>query len=147
MTSENGADIDGSELVEQWFPYDGPHSMETVKESAAAISRLVRYLANATQASNAAQTLRYANATNRVISHSSSALFLFGQVFAQLKYDMIHKEIDSTLYDDRRDRPGAQTAAELADVLQAAQKSVLDAAALLNQAAELASHLGNEEPS
>lgn len=40
--------LDGADLVDQTWPYDGPHSPERSAEAAAAISALVRYLNNAT---------------------------------------------------------------------------------------------------
>lgn len=122
--------------------YDGPHDRETVKDAARAITRLVRYLNNATQPSKP-YTLDWANTTDSVLSNLGAAMHGLDQLFDQLAAGMQRQADDSTLYDDRRDRPGADTARAAAARLQDARKGAADLAEVLDEARADTVHLGN----
>jgi len=135
---------DAGEVVDRFWPYDGPHSAESVASAAAALGWLVRYLNNATGPGNAARTLPYAASADRVISNLGHTVGLFPQLLGQLCEFLDHQAQVPTLYDDRRDRPGAGTAAELIDQLCGAHQTVLVLGEQLAAAARLSSHLGND---
>lgn len=132
----------GSEVVEQRWPYDGPHSDDTVSDAAQALPALVRYLNNATQYP---ATMAWAATTYRTASGVASTIHLMDQLLRQLAGAMDRQVDDPTLYDDRRDRPGADTAIETSMDLHAAREALAVVARHLDAAVSHAVHLGNEE--
>lgn len=127
------------DLVEQAWPYDGPHDADSVTTAAAAVAELARYLANATWH---AHTLPYASTTYRILGCLNSATWRAVQVIEQLR-DATARQAPN-LYDDRRDRPGPQTATELVEQLGVVHQLAGQLAEALSKAHGIASHLGNE---
>lgn len=123
-------ELDAYDVVEQHWPYDGPHSRDTVLEAARAVSGLVRYLNNATQPGTARYTLEWANTIDSVVSNVKSAVYGLDQLLDQLSSAAKAAAEDPTIYDANSPRPedrtaeGARIARELADQLQAMRQSV-----------------------
>ena len=140
---DNGPRVDPYEIVERYWPYDGPYSDELTVAAAVMIGRLGRYLNNATQKRDG---LPYVATVGRIVSELHGAVAGYEQLLVQFAR-FVEREADtnSSVYDDRHDRHGATTAHELAadlrdDVLPAL-RSVADA---LDVAARGAYHLGSD---
>ena len=138
------ADQDILNEIERLFPYDGPHSAETVATAAQAVNRLVRYLNNATGPWNAPHTLEWGATIYRVVGALSGSVDGMEQLFDQLRIAAEAQATDPTAYDDRRDRPAATTAHELAATINDARGRLGEVAAELDRAHSLAGHLGND---
>jgi hypothetical protein len=134
--------LDAYEIVEQFWPYDGPYSDERTSAAALMIGRLGRYLNNATQKRGG---LPYAAVIGRVLADLAGAVAGYEQLLAQLAR-FLEREADRnpSLYDDRRDRPGALTAREAAAALIEAVGVVRELHAALAEPARLAYHLGSD---
>lgn len=129
------------EIVESNWPFDGPHSDETVASAAVALGRLARYLANATQHRPETGASLY-----RIVSGLAGAAARIDEVLGQLAEATSGPIADqASLYDERHDRPGADTAVEVAILLRGVLAPLRRAASGLQAAAGAASHLGNEE--
>lgn len=137
------SELSGPETVQARWPFDGPHDDDTVSDAAAALPALVRYLNNATQYRS---TMTWAATTYRTVSGVASAIHGLDQLLRQLVTAMEQQVDDPTLYDDRRDRPGAQAAIAVAIELEAVRATLQTAAGQLDVATSHAVHLGNEEP-
>ncbi len=138
---------DGRELldaIQECVPYDGPHSADTVADAARGLSVLVRYLNNATGPGNGRTTLESATTVYRVLGGLGAAAGGLDQLFKQLAGGMDRQATDPTLYDDRRDRPGADTAHALAALLSELRGTAGGLAWSLDQARELSAHLGHD---
>lgn len=118
---------DGRELVDKHFPYDGPHSDDSVLEAAKTVDQLTRYLANATGPGIGKHTLTCGADVYRVLGQISGALANIEQVLGQLADAATRTSADPLAYDDRRDRPASQTAVELVAELTAARKLLFQA--------------------
>ncbi len=139
---DDGARPDPYEIVERFWPYDGPYSDEHTTTAVVMIGQLGRYLNNATQKRNG---LPYPAVAGRVLSDLASAVAGYEQLLGQLARFLDREaEGNPSLYDDRRDRPGADTAHEAAFVLADAVDAVRALHAALAVPAELAYHLGSE---
>ena len=134
--------IDPYEIVEQFWPYDGPYSDEHTSSAALMIGRLGRYLNNATQKRDG---LPYVAVVGRVVGELHAAVAGYEQLLGQLS-GYLEREADTnpSVYDDRRDRPGASTAHEVAVYLRAAIADVRKLSALLAAAGQRVSHLGSD---
>lgn len=128
------------EIVERFWPYDGPHSRDTVESAAQAIAGLVRYLNNATWNP---QRLP-APGLYRVLSNLNSMMYGLDQLLNQLTTATDRVADDPTLYDDRRDRPARNTAVEVGSHLKAAAGALDGPRSAVERAVQLASHLGHE---
>ena len=138
---------DERELVDaiaECVPYDGPHSADTVTDAARGLSVLVRYLNNATGPGNTRTTLKWAATAHRVLGDLGAAVHGLDQLFAQLAAATARQASDLTLYDDRRDHPGADTARALAAELGELRRAAGGLAWSIDQARELSVHLGND---
>ena len=138
---------DERELVDaiaECVPYDGPHSADTVTDAARGLSVLVRYLNNATGPGNTRTTLKWAATVHRVLGDLGAAVYGLDQLLTQLAAASTHQASDPTLYDDRRDRPGADTARALAAELGELRRTAGGLARSIDQARELSVHLGND---
>lgn len=132
-----------SEIVERHWPYDGPHSSGTVESAAEVIAGLVRYMNNATWNP---QRLS-APGLYRVLSSLNSAVWGLDQLLNQLGAVVGALIEDPTLYDDRRDRPGADTARDVLAALITARDALADRPRRwIDQSAQLASRLGHDTP-
>ncbi|TCO57190.1 hypothetical protein [Actinocrispum wychmicini] len=142
--------IYGDDVVDHHWPYDGPHNDDQTTQAAAAISRLVRYLNNATGPGHSDSALPYAAIGYRVISNLTNAVHGLRQLLPQLAEFLERQAADPTLYDDRRGGPNAMpaddTASAAAYSLRSAMRHVSELASDLNLARSHAVHLGNEDP-
>lgn len=131
---------DAREIVESHWPLGGPHSDDTVHSAAIAVGELMRYTANATHQSIASGTALW-----RILSALHEAVVGLDQVLRQLA-DSASGAVadDATLFDDRHDRPGADTAAEAGILLRLAREELVRSVKQLRAAAAAASHLGHE---
>ncbi len=133
---------DPYEIVERYWPYDGPYSDEHTTAAAVMIARLGRYLNNATQKTNG---LPDAATVGRVLDDLAGAVIGYEQLLGQLAGFLEREaEHNPSLYDDRRDRPGAQTARETAVVLDDARGAVRALYLALSAPARMACHLGSD---
>jgi hypothetical protein len=134
--------LDPFEIVERFWPYDGPYSDELTSAAAVMIGRLGRYLNNATQKGDG---LPYVAAAARVVAQLHGAVAGFEQLLVQLAR-FLQREADTnpSLYDDRRDRPGAVTAHETSAALVEAVDAVRALHTALAEPARLAYHLGSD---
>lgn len=130
--------------VEEFFPYDGPHSRERVIDAAGGVSALVRYLNNAT---GYPATLRWASTIHYVLGGIEAAAWGLDQLLRQLAAALERQAEDPTLYDDRRrdDVVAAAVARTAADRIGQARKTTQALASQLESVRELTVHLGNEE--
>jgi hypothetical protein len=125
------------EIVEQHFPYDGPHSAHTMADAADVIAGLVRYL------NNAGWSVRLDGPSlHRVLSGLSLALQRTDQLLAQMGNAAEALADDPTLYDTRPLILGADTVTAVADALTEARQSIGFRLAI-EQAAQQASNLGH----
>ncbi len=132
-------DPDAYEVVEEFWPYDGPYGQWRTAAAATMLGRTVRYLNNATQKSSA---MPYASCAGQVLSGVSAAVFGLEQLARQLVEFVERAASDPSLYDDRYDRPGRDTALELTAELEELQPAITALAARLERACGIASHLG-----
>jgi hypothetical protein len=138
----NDGRLDPYEIVELYWPYDGPYSDDHTTAAALMIGRLGRYLNNATQKCDG---LPYAAVAGRVLADLCGAVAGYEQLLGQLARFLDREaERNPSLYDDRRDRPGAHTARETAAVLDEAVGAVRELHAALAEPARLTYHLGSE---
>jgi hypothetical protein len=138
-------DYDNPEwLVDSVWPFDGPHSADSVEAAAVALGRLVRYLNNATGYS---RSLPYAATAYRVTSNLASMAGLLPQLLDQLAQFMEQQAGDPSLYDDRRNGnyPAHRTALAVSAALGEARRAAGSMGAVMERAASAASHLGNDE--
>ena len=134
--------VDPYELVERHWPYDGPYSDELTTGAALMIGRLGRYLNNATGKRDG---MPHAAAAGRVLAELHAAVAGYEQLLRQLAGFLDREAINNpTLYDDRRDRPGAVTAQAAAVRVRACAPSMQAVADVLQEAAGLASHVGSD---
>jgi len=143
--------VDADELVEQHWPYDGPHSYDSVLQAARAMTALARYLGNATgPGGNGLKTLALGPHVYRVLGAVSGALGSLDQVLEQLADAEKRVGADPTAYDDRRDRPASATTGEVITAIQAARDLLFKFSggqvtvhAHLQTAHSLSSHIGH----
>lgn len=135
--------VDPYELVERHWPYDGPYSDEHTVSAALMIARLGRYLNNATQKRDG---LPYIAVVGRLLVGLHAAVAGYQQLLVQLdRFVEREAETNPSVYDDRRDRPGAVTAHELGrDILDDVLPALRSLTEALDIAARGASHLGSD---
>ncbi|MGD9529306.1 MAG: hypothetical protein AB7I38_19365 [Dehalococcoidia bacterium] len=138
---DGDAPVDAYEVVERYWPYDGPYDAERTAAAAAMVGRLVRYLNNATTKPDA---LPYAPVGGSVVGSLHAAVAGLEQLTRQLARFAAVQAQDPSVYDDRGDRPGAATALELAAALDACLPAVVELAERLARARRLSYHLGND---
>lgn len=133
------------DLIAERMPYDGPHSAETVTDAAESISALVRYLNNATGPGNGHTTLEHAATVDRVVGYLESATAGLDQLLGQLAGVLEWQARERDVYDDRRDRPGVDTANAAASLLGDARSAADTLSSWLCTARNATTHIGNEE--
>lgn len=161
MTSHvtiNGETFDLDErdrVIEQVWPYDGPHDQHSVATAAASIAALVRYLNNATQPHLADHTLPYAATISDILNGVRSAAMHLDQLLDQLDSAINQQATTGDVYDaDLPDVPAAgrerarALSAQLAEARQSAvqwdsYRLIGGLTADLDKAAALASGIGN----
>ena len=136
-------EVDGRAVVDTHWPYDGPHTPDRVIQAAAAVEQLLRYLANATAGDRAG--LRGSDVA-AVLSALAGALHIVPTLTGRIAGIADRIAGDPTIYDDRRDRPGRDTALQLAVVLAEVRDAARALAGRSDQASGIASHLGHDEP-
>ncbi|MFI5614646.1 hypothetical protein [Amycolatopsis sp. NPDC051903] len=122
---------DTADVIGTVFPYDGPHSRDTVIDAARAMAAIGRYLNNATQPGKA--TLEWGSTIGSIIGSVKTVLFQFDQLLDQLAEGSLRLAEDPTLYSDQTPYPkgmpheqwmaarhddGVRTAMTLADQLR-----------------------------
>lgn len=137
-------DQDFSDALEYYFPYDGPHSRDSVTDAATGAAALIRYMNNATGPGNGKRTLDWAATVYQVAGGVHALVANLDQLLSQLADAMQRQASNPTLYDDRRDRPAAETAREVAQRLDDARQRSHALAAELETVREAAGHLGND---
>lgn len=136
---------DFHDVIEEYFPYDGPHTPEKIVEAARGVSALVRYLNNATGPGNDRASLPYAPWAYRLTGAVHGSVDGLDQLLYQLATALDRLSADPTLYDDRRGSYiGRETAYEAAGHLAAAQRTLAEPRAQLAEAAATTSHLGHD---
>lgn len=135
--------LDGREVVADTWPYDGPHTSDSVIQAARAIDELTNYLANATYGGSA-KTLEYGGHVYRVLG-GLCGLAQLDQVLEQLATAETRLGQDPKAYDDRRDRPAAQTTAEVVEWITGARRLLSQAIGQLQAACSAASHIGYDD--
>ena len=134
--------VDAYEVVERHWPYDGPYSDELTIAAATMIARLGRYLNNATQKRDG---LPYIAVVGRLLGELHGAVAGYEQLLTQLsRYLDREAETNPSVYDDRRDRPGSITAAEVSVDLTIAVDALRNLTADLATAVQGAYHLGSD---
>lgn len=141
-------ELTGSEVVDQHWPYDGPHSAETVTNAASALSALVRYLNNATGPGNGRQSLRYAPHIYRTLGNLHSAVGGLDQLLGQLVGELERIAEDPSAYDDRRGTDAHEgtdvTARSAAHKLSVARRPLASLREYVSDAWQQTSHLGHD---
>lgn len=133
-----------ADVIGNYCHIDGPHTSDTVIDAAESISALVRYLNHATM-NRAGTQLEWAQTIYSVVSNLSGAMHGCDQLLRQLADALDHQATLPKLYDDRRDRPGSQTAIDAAVQLEAARHGAGVLATCLDIARDFAGHLGNDD--
>lgn len=127
-------------IVEEHWPYDGPHSEESIESASRVLAGLVRYMNNALWSVRPCGPSVYL-----VLSALNGAVYGSDQLLDQLRGAVLALAEDSTMYDDRRDRPAKQTALEVAAELVDARHALADGPLRpIERATALACHLGHE---
>jgi hypothetical protein len=130
------------DMIPNYCPIDGPHTDDTATDAASSLSELVRYLNHATIGRN---PWPWAATTHRVVGGLSATVYGMEQLVRQLTQVLDAQAKDPTLYDDRHDRPGAQTATEAAAALRGLRPLIKQLAASLDAARAHTVHLGNND--
>lgn len=136
--------MDAYEVVEQNWPYDGPHSDETVESAATAVGQLVRYLSNATWPYK--KVVASGPTLYRVLSSVNASAYGLRQLLEQLQTTAVDLAEDESMYDDRRDRPARTTAVDTAAALGEALRALGPLIRAVEHASSLTCHLGHETP-
>lgn len=134
---------DPYDIVEQYWPYDGPHNDETVLSALKMAGMLIRYANNATQYKH---SLSWASSVYRAVGSLHGAVTSLDQLTSQLVTALERQAKDPTLYDDRRQDayPARDTALAAASLLVQSGGPIADLARVLDSVAEPLSHLGND---
>lgn len=134
------------DVVHVLWPYDGPHTPDSVIEAVTTISALVRYANNATQAGKG--TLQWASTVDSTIGGLHAALAGMNQLVTQLAVSLLDQVDNPTLYDNRRspEHPAGETARRAAVQLQETRHALQVAADKLAVVRPETSRLGNEDP-
>lgn len=124
--------------VEALYPYDGPHTPDTVREAAEDLSGLVRYLANATRRGD---SLPQPGDLAAVVGSLQQVAGGLPQVLNQLAAHADRYATRADLSDSRSGDP-AVVARDLSQYLRTAADGIAAIRAVLASAHEAASRLG-----
>jgi hypothetical protein len=130
------------DMIPNYCAIDGPHDDDTATDAASSLSELVRYLNHATIGRN---PWPWAATTYRVVGGLSATVHGMEQLARQLANVLEAQAKDPTLYDDRRDRPGADTARAAAMELQTLRPLIGQLASALDRVRSHTVHLGNND--
>jgi hypothetical protein len=127
-----------AELAAIW-PYDGPHSAETVTSAARGVSELVRYLDNATSVPG---TYTYMSKAANVASSLSEAVHRLDQLLDQMSRAIADHVDSGDLYDDHRPHDPFAGAARANLACQQTMRARTAVLALAEELAAVSSTLG-----
>jgi hypothetical protein len=113
--------VDATELVDRYWPVDGPHTEDRLASAAEATARLARYLAHATTPGHIDQGLPHAPAGEVVVGQLRQAAASHTQVYRQLAGWADNLAEDPTLrHDQVRDDAGRSAQAAIGEAGKAA---------------------------
>lgn len=131
---------DPYEIVEEFWPYDGPH--DNADAASVLVARLVRYMNNATQPGYPG--VPNAPTLGRIVGNVTATAYALDQLLDQLAQAAERFANDPTLYDDQAPREqGGDTARELDIELRVARHNARTLATALDRANALGSRLGH----
>lgn len=127
------------EIVDEFWPYDGPHTVATMTSAANGVAQLVRYLNNATQHGVASGP-----ALGRIVGSVTSMVGGLDQLLGQLARAADMLADDPSLYDDQSPREqGGAVARDMAYHLRNSRVRAAELANSLTRASQLGSRLGH----
>lgn len=135
--------IDIDDLIEETWPYDGPHNREKTMAAARMIAGLVRYIDNATYQPHAYQ---YASSVDVMLSNLKAAVGGLEQLLTQAFRFLANQDAAGTLYDNRDPQDPAlahATVEELRGFLDFGRLHAARMADSLHQAHSATNRLGN----
>jgi hypothetical protein len=135
--------IDLADVVDRYWPYDGPHTPEKATAAAVALSGLVRYLNNATLPGR--NTLPDGGSVHRILVEIDSVIHRLPQLLGQLSTAAAQLTHDPTLYDDRSGLNAIATASGIALALDSIKQTARGLGDQLTVVTQEASHLGNSD--
>jgi len=142
--------LDGDDVVNEHWPYDGPHSPDSVREATVALSALVRYCKNATTHSDG---LGYAPQVYTTLGGLTETAERLPQLMSQLFRWAKLTETDATVRHDQHradaDRgaaAGQHAASEAAELLHSASLQVGALADTLSRVRAELAHLCHDLP-
>ncbi len=145
------ADFDATDIIDKYWPTQGPHTADSVAAAAAASRELMRYLAHATLGGSALDALPYASDAYPVAGGLANAAHSQEQVLQQMaawaggvsrRADLRHDGAASAA--ESRDR-ACVTALEAAEYLSEAATKATELARLLDQAQSALGHLYHDD--
>lgn len=139
--------IDRDEAVEAIWPYDGPHSADSVQTAAGALPDLVRYLNNATGPNG--QNLPFASHVGDAVGSTRGGVALLDQFIEQLGMALVRhsNKGPGMLYDDRgQGHDAGQTVAAALHHLNEAREALHPLVDALDEAHGAINHLGHRIP-
>jgi len=90
-----------TDVIEKLWPYDGPHHPDRVRDAAAALPLLVRYLNNATGPWRRLSTLPYVSDVDTIVGSLMGAVGGLRQLLEQLGDAVAAHQRAGGLYDDQ----------------------------------------------
>lgn len=136
---------DKPDPIEENWPYDGPHTPDSVESATRALSDLVRYLNNATQPANASESLPSAPVVRRITGDLVTSTARLDQFVEQLDTALRRQGGDPSLFDERG--PGysaSDTVAETSSHLDEVRSRLTSAHAHLGKAHSAVWRLGHD---
>lgn len=143
MPSTEQEYANGRELVNNYWPYDGPHNDDKVIEAARAADELTQYISNAVYGGTA-KTLPYGSSVARLLGAFSSTLSNMEEVLGHLIVAEQRIGQDPTAYDERRDRPASATTAEAVTHITAARVHLEQTRDQMRKATSAAYRIGHD---
>jgi hypothetical protein len=137
-------ETDRNAAITALWPYDGPHSAESVTQAAEGISQLARYINNATQGG---RRYPYMSTVSRVAASLAITCHGLDQLLNQMKTATEDHARTGDLYDDRDpNQSGSDTAWATAEAIEKARDAAEDLARCLTTVATDANHIGHRDP-
>lgn len=134
-----------TDVIDEHFGYDGPHSPETARDAARGIAKLVRYLNNATGPGSGTESLPYAPHTYRLLGSVHATVHGLDQLLDQIVTAMNRHANDPTLRDDRGANSDAGATAQSAvEALDEARRTLALSRPRLDEAWAASGHLGHD---
>lgn len=131
---------DPYEIVEEFWPYDGPH--RNADAASVLVARLVRYMNNATQPGYSG--IPDAPTLGRIVGNLNATAYALDQLLDQLSHAAGRFAADPSLYDDQApNAQGGGTALELQAELFGARVPLAALIRKIDRANALGSRLGH----